>query len=325
MPNTIQMSRLGTMGQWGNEFFQYNFLRTYARRYGLDYQVPPWVGQYIFGHDDPPVDKPLPPKEEKFGPCAHEACFGVPIAPVGDEFAAHDFVSYAQWHTSYYNEEEREFIQGLWSKPIGEMAERVLPAAEHLQSLGRTVIGLHIRRADAGRMIYHISPVSWYLKWLKEHWHAYAYANPVLFLATEDLSLVPAFARYNPVLVENLGITLRAEPYPLDDTPTKAEDLNPPKPRRLDYFPDWWMLANCDVIVASDSTFSFTAAMANQRLREFWQSQLTAGGFVWRDPWNSEVSQREHLSDHPGIPGTQVDENPYYQSGYKPKHKAVPE
>ncbi len=85
------------------------------------------------------------------------------------------------------------------------------------------------------------------------------------------------------------------------------------------------MLANCDVIVASDSTFSFTAAMANRGLPEFWQSQLTAGGFVLRDPWDSEVSPREHLSDHPSVAGTQLDNNQYWERNYTPDHKAVPE
>ncbi len=320
--NTIQMSRLGSMGQWGNQIFQYSFLRTYAKRYDLEHQVPPWVGQYIYGHSDPPVAGKLPPKAERIGPCENERCFGVPIAPAGGEFCGHDFCGYAQYHPSYYAP-DRDFIQSLWSQPNGTEAVRVYPATEHLRSLGKTVIGLHIRRADAGRMIYHLSPVSWYLNWLASNWSRFS--NPVLFIATEDLSLVPAFVKYQPVLVENLGITLQAKPYPLDIVPTKDEDLEPPVPRRLDYFPDWWMLATSDVIVASDSTFSFTAAMANRNLCEFWQSQLSVRGFVKRDPWDSEVSSREHLNDHPCIPGTQLDENPYWEKNYIPAHKAVPE
>ena len=46
------------------------------------------------------------------------------------------------------------------------------------------------------------------------------------------------------------------------------------------------------------------------------------------DPWNGDVSWREHLNDHPGIPGTQTDENPIYGDSYwknwSAKYPAVP-
>jgi len=313
---------LGRMGQWGNQIFQYAFARTYARKHGLAYQVPPWVGQYFFGHVDPPVTQELPARAERYSKVPYEACFGVPQLPRGDEYAGHDFRGYAQYHTSYYAP-EREVIQSLYTALIDPEAARMQPALEHLHQLGNTIISLHIRRADAGRMIYHLTPVSWYKQWLAENWQRFD--KPVLFIATEDLALVPQFAEYRPVLVENLGITLRAELYPKDDIPAKQIDLNPPIPRRLDYFPDWWVLANSDVIVASDSTFSFSAAWVNRGLQEFWQSHLSQRGVVQLDPWDCPVSPREHIDEFSGVPGTQLDSNPYWESNYKPGTKAVSE
>ena len=311
----ITMSQLGQMGQWGNQIFQYAFVRTCARRYGWHWQLPPWVGQYLFGYDDPPVTVSLPEKRERHKPSPYEACFGEPIMPEDGEYANYDFRGYAQYHTSWY-EPDREFVRSLFTCLTGVEYDRLLlPSAELCRS-GGMIIGLHIRRADAGRMIYHLSPVAWYLEWLDKNWGRFR--RPTLFIATEDLSLVPEFRKYHPVLVENLGVTLRAEPMPLDSIPAKAADLNPPKPRRLDYFPDWWMLAHCDVIVASDSTFSFTAAMMGS-CREFWQSRISRRGFVRIDPWDSDVSPREHLDDYPGVPGTSLDDNEYWVPYERPK------
>ena len=54
------MSCLGRIGRFGNQFFQYAFLRHYARRHGLAVQTPPWIGQELFDCSDPPIAQPLP-------------------------------------------------------------------------------------------------------------------------------------------------------------------------------------------------------------------------------------------------------------------------
>lgn len=304
---TITMSKLGLYGQMGNSVMQYMFVRTYAKRYDLNYQVRPWPGQDFFGFKDKPVSIKLTERAEQYEPCKYESCFGVPIKPKGDEYANHDWRGWGQFHTSYYAPYKKD-IQAWFSGLIPPHKDKLYPAVEHLRSLGNVVVSLHIRRADAGRMIFFLSPVSWYLKWLKENWHHLN--NPVLFIATEDLSVVPEFAGYRPVLIENLGITLVPELYQHDMV--YETDVKQRIARRLDYLPDWWILANSDIIVASDSTFSVTAAILNPNLKEYHRARLSKQRFEVLDPWNCDVSPREHLKDFPGVPGTELKENPYY-------------
>jgi hypothetical protein len=52
---SVSMTSLGRHGRWGNSVFQYMFLKSFAREYGLECEVPTWPGQRLFGHVDRPV------------------------------------------------------------------------------------------------------------------------------------------------------------------------------------------------------------------------------------------------------------------------------
>lgn len=319
--NLITMSRLGTYGQWGNQVFQYAFLRTYAKRYGLDYACPQWAGQYFFGHQDSPITERLPAYHEKYEPCKHESCFGRPIPPIGDEVRGHDWTGWGQFDTSWYAP-DRESITGLF-QAVEPESIRMTAAMERLRQRGDTVIGLHLRRGDGGRMIFFWTPMVWVLKWLRENWSRFE--RPVLYIATEDVGLAYWFQNYRPVLMENLGFTAKAEPPPQYVYP---HDHPERKPRQLSFFPDWYILQHCDVVLAAESTFGVSAAWVSRTCREFWRPRISLVGFEQVDMWNTCVSPREHLNDFPGIPGTQLDDNPEYArywNGYKSANTAVPE
>jgi len=70
MPDLITMSKFGRFGRFGNQIFEYMFLKTYAKKHGLEVQIPPWVGNYLFGTDDPPTTLVLNnvPAEESYDP-----------------------------------------------------------------------------------------------------------------------------------------------------------------------------------------------------------------------------------------------------------------
>ena len=317
----ITMSRLGTYGQWGNQCFQYAFLRTYARRHGLEYQVPKWAGQYFFGHEDPPITTALPEKAERYEPTKHESCFGVPIPPDGEEYAGHDFRGWAQYNLSWYAP-DRPFIQGLFEPVVSPESERVLPALDRLRSIGDTVIGLHLRRGDAGRMIFFLLPMAWCLKWLHEHWQRFE--RPVLFIATEDPSLVRWFRHYNPVLAEDLGLGFSGAP-PQYEYPHPRDEAHV---RSMDFFADWFLLQQADVVLGGETTYSFTAAWLSRQNQEYWRARLSTGRFEKENPWDCPASHREHLNDYPGVPGTQWDENLNYSEywgDYQPAHESIAE
>jgi len=315
MSGLITMSRLGSMGRFGNQVFEYMFIRSYAQRYGLDYQVSPWIGQALFGHQDPPLITNLPRYDERrirIGGVSRTEQLNVALSqsmpPDSMEVAGHDFHGYAQFHTSYYRP-QREFICSLFVS-IDELRQRLEPAVTPLTDSRRTTIGLHMRRGDTGRLIFYLTPNEWYLAWLKEHWSRFE--NPQLFIASEEPSDIEAFREYHPISAKNL-IQLSDERYQLYNY--LQYDLTNPTAESMDWFPDWWLLTHCDVLLFGESTFSFSAAMMDSHLRECWRSVLSKQQFVKIDPWDSYPLVREHLDDYPNIPGTFYQSNPKWRGG----------
>jgi hypothetical protein len=285
----------------------------------LEYQVSPWIGQVLMGHQDPPVTSQLPRYDERYG-CDDdpEALPGGtrlwkrewarPIAPIGSEVAGHDFQGYAQFHTRFYTP-QRDFLQNLFV-PISTVRGRFRPAVGQLRQPGSTVIGLHMRRGDTGRGIFYLTPNEWYLAWLEEHWGRFE--NPRLFIATEEPADVQAFAEYSPIVAGTV-IPLENNRYPLYNY--LRCDLDDPTAESMDWFPDWYLLTQCDVLVFGESTFSFSAAMMSRRVRECWRSQLSTQSFHQIDPWDAFPLVREHLDDYPDIPGTRYASNPRWHGG----------
>jgi hypothetical protein len=324
MTDLVTMQTLGTNGQWGNQIFQYCFLRTYAKRYGLDYAVPPWAGQHIFGFKDPDCRDfaPLPQVRERYEPFTHEDIFGVAVPPGPDDLRNKDYIGWAQFHTSWH-QPDQPFIKGLFQEMRDPFASRLYPASKVLYARGRTAIGIHLRRSDAGRMIFFLTPIAWCLKWLHENWHRFD--NPVVFLASEDHSLKRYFEHYGVLTSEDLGIV------PEDSTPrgyvSPYTGWGGVDPAHFDFLPDWHFLSCCDVVLGAESSFSFTAAWLGACL-EYWQPQMSSRGFVYHPLWNCRPIAGEHLDDFPGIPGTSLDANPIfdgYWKGYKNKYPAIPE
>ena len=278
----VQMRSLGDAGQWGNQVFQYAFIRTYAKRHGIRYELPKWAGQTFFGHCDPPVKKDLPPFTEERQPTDHASHFGVPMAPDAKECHDRDFRGYAQFHTSWYAP-DKQFIQSLF-RLVPPQRAVYRPLVNRLRDQGDTVISLHLRRGDAGRMIFFLTPIIWCLDWLHENWSRFT--NPVLYLATETLELKKWFQRWNVVTMDDLGIQLQNNAYPQYNYPYDEDEK---RARQMTFMPDWYVMQHSDVVVAAESTFSVSAAWTNRNLKEFWRARLSKQGFEQCDVWDMDV------------------------------------
>lgn len=270
------MRSLGRMGRFGNQLLQRSFIKAYAQEHGSEWQVSPWVGAHLFGLNDPPVTAELPQRNEKYvgGDCHR------PIPPERDECIGGDYVGWCQFPTDWWTPKRRTVWGDYWPTPAWR--ERLMPAIQRLGFC--TLIGIQIRRGDYGQGSCYdaITPISWYRDWLERY--ADTYELPVVFVATEDRGLVDEFARYSPVTVESLGIELQTEPYPRYNY--LPEDLASGKRHLIDWFPEWWMLTQCDILLAANSTFSFTAALASPRSPQFWRPAWAEQAFVREDLWN---------------------------------------
>lgn len=313
MPNLITMSRLGNLGRWGNQVFEYSFLRTYARRHNAEYQTNRWVGQLLMGHNDPPITEQLPKLTERRDPhVVHDSQgnvihthpqLGLSYPPKGAEAIGHDMEGYCQFHTDYYVP-DREFIRDLFV-PTESIVQRMAPAVNKLRRLEGTVIGLHMRRGDTGRFVFYVTPNEWYLHWLEQHWHEYK--NPILFVASEEPDDYKAFAKYKPITSLDL-LSLSKLPYTVYNY--LRCDRERPTPISMDWFPDWYLLTQCDVLVFGNSTFSFTAAMMNRGLQQAWRSRLSTQEFERIDVWNEWPMVREDVREYPDVPDTRHSRSP---------------
>jgi hypothetical protein len=292
------MRQFGDWGRFGNQIFQYAFLKLYAEKYGCELQVPKWIGNRLFGISDQAVSVDLKPRFE------HVDHLEQASPPKGDEYVNRDFRGYAQYHTSYYRP-YKDRIRGMFT-PAEDVASRLAAPAEDLASRGKTVVGLHLRRGDYGRLIFYITGISWYLEWMKEHWPGLE--DPVLFVATESPELVGEFRKYNPVVAGDLGVVLSSSPdNHYSYLPTDLEgDLDP---IQMDFFPDWYLLSTCDVILTPNSTFSFTAAMLGGDA-ECWRSNVKTQGFDKFDPWDAYPVTHDKQCDNEHVPGAYLKHNP---------------
>ena len=103
--------------------------------------------------------------------------------------------------------------------------------------------------------------------------------EPLLFIAIDDLdTVINDFGEYNPVTVKDLNIEL-------------------PK---ANYYPDFYILTQLDVVAISNSSFSFVPSMLNERAKFFCRPSLLNNKIIPFDPWDSYVlliEKKENLPD----------------------------
>ncbi len=273
----ITASLLGeaNFGRLGNQIFQYAFLKLYALDHNLRVETPAWIGQYLFGHNDPFVLNPLAGVHEQQQPYQLSEST---ILNAKTPFKNVDFQGYFQLHTQYHAR-HKDYFCSLF-KPVPAIETLLQEALQKLRLKGKTVVGLHLRRGDyqvVSRVVPYLTvvPNQWYQEWLKGLWETLD--EPVLFIASDEVDMVIGdFSDYNPITIHDLGIDLPQAPY----------------------YPDFYILSQCDVLAISNSTFSFAAAMLNERCKFFFRPHLQQKKLIPFDPWNSEPL----LRDIPDIP-----------------------
>lgn len=261
----IAMSTLGRNGRFANQIFQYAFLKIYAKEHNLKVETPAWIGQYLFGCNDMPISQHLPVVSEETNNLLEAR-----IPNAKEIFKNVDFWGYFQYHTRYYAA-HKEYFRALF-KPVPEIEKKMSEAWDCLRSRGKTIVGLHLRRGDYGYSDFFIAPSEWYREWLKGLWETLD--EPILFIASDEPEKVLSdFEDYNPVTAKDLGLELP----------------------QAEFYPDFYLLSQCDIVAISNSSFSFAACMLNEKGKFFFRPHLSAEKLIPFDPWNSEPILRESM------------------------------
>ena len=286
----LTMANLGKFGRFGNQVFEYAFLKICAEKSGAQVETSPWIGQTLFGHNDAPISKKLPFAMERsyifemvwellpeLIPYL-EKLSGTNISFIGVEDletgrANVNLWGIFQYHTKYFKSHQ-QYFRSLF-EPVSDLKSSLDKGLNILRSKGKTIVGIHVRRGDYLEMPMYayslVFPSKWYCEWLESIWDELE--DPVLFLCSNDLgSIIDDFKKFSPVTGKDLEIKL----------PERLKDLN------IDFYIDFFMLSNCDVVAISNSTFSFASCMLNRQAKMFVRPHWNfSSKFIAFDPWDS--------------------------------------
>jgi tetratricopeptide (TPR) repeat protein len=252
----VTMTSLGHNGRFANQLLQYAFLRCCALVHGLEAQVPEWIGRWLYDLDDPYPTEPLPQLRED-----GERFFD--LAESRSTVVNRDLVTFGFPHAGRYRP-HRDFIRRIF-RPGHHVAAPLAEGMRRLRARGHTVVAIHVRRGDFGHGPFWIAPEAWYLEWLASVWPTLD--RPVLYIASDNPSTIGSFTANAPV---------------------SQSDLGPAFPG-VEFLHDFHVLSQADALAISNSSFSFTAAMLNERASVFMRPYDRDARLVPFDPWDSYV------------------------------------
>lgn len=255
MNECITMRSLGKNGRFGNQIFQYAFLRYYARKHGLDYQVPAWIGQRLFGLNDPPISNVFSKCKVARKDDLDMVCYKSPLVNV-------DFEGF--FHELEYYSDDKKFFRNLFvpTKGLQNYLEKCWGNTK-----GRDIIGVHLRFGDYGFSYFFETPLQWIIDELEKRWHMYN--APLLYLATDDVRVRHTFKKFSPVLQADVFPDVQLQNCPA-------------------FYADFWALSQVNtLLIIANSSFSFSSALLNQNCNEMLRPDLEAQRLVRFNPWNS--------------------------------------
>lgn len=299
-PSVVSMTGFGELGRFGNQVLQYAFLVAYARRHHIAHiQVPAWVGTALFGHAEAPVARALPPVVEFAGTRANSTFTDEfidyvkrsnahrVVPEMHPDILGHgpgardaprnvDIWGWFQWHSAHLAP-FKDDIRAAFAPVAATHAVRDA-FQRNLRFRGgrkRTVVGLHFRLGDyqniSASSFGYCAPTAWYRAWLAEIWPTLD--DPVLFVASDDLDAVRKdFADYDVQTADSCEMEL-------------GDDM---RELKAGFFPDWYGLTQCDVLAISNSTFSFSACMMNERPAACFFRAHYSGVMQPFQPWNAD-------------------------------------
>ena len=270
----LQMSTLGANGRFGNQLFQYAFARRYAETHGLELAVSDWIGRDLFELYDALPDSLLPTVGEN---TLQPDAFTLMADPVpSPQLMDRDLNGYFMPHTSKWCPHNDAFRS--WFQPGTRIKPGLDGIVARLRSNGRTLVALHLRRGDFGYSDFWVAPNSWYLRALDVIWPTLD--QPVLYIATDDPATRQAFSRFNPIKADPQSFSLAVP----------------------DYFIDHYILSKADLLMISNSTFSFTAAMLNKGAQATFRPDPATQSMVAFSPWNAPVFLSAKETVEPVLP-----------------------
>lgn len=268
---TVTMTKLGNKGRFANQIFQYAFLRFVGAQHGYKVECPDWVGSFLFGHNDPPPSRDYLAWNQPIGILElhrvtdtvfsyqeaelHEA--QVPL----NRFGGVNFNGHFQFMSLF--KKDPSFFRSLF-QPVSHLKETL--EAQWRWTEGKTVVAIHLRYDDGGVSQYYEAELRWVHDWLEKIWPNLK--NPVLYIATTQPRVRRKFKKYETVLADDVFKDMPDAPF----------------------YPDFWAMTQASVLAIANSTFSFAAALLNEKAAAFFRPVLSSACFAAFEPWDAPTT-----------------------------------
>lgn len=272
----VAMANLGHNGNFANQLFQYLFLCLVAKKQGGVVQTPRWVGQELFGFNNPELIRSLPEWRESLDESAADqskldANTGAKyFRDQISDFHSTNFNGYFIGHTLDLLPEQ-DFIRKLF-RFVPRFEELGQQKLKLLRSKKRFIMAVHLRRGDYGYGFFYRTPCSWYERWMSENG-----LNPsewIIYICSETPKKYRTrFAGYETTYAADIGVNAKL----------------------AGYF-DFYIMTQADYVLTANSTYSFMASMLNVTAQGFARPSLREEKLINFNPWNAAVLERQILS-----------------------------
>jgi len=261
------MSSLGENGRFGNQLFQYLYVVLVAKRQNAVLQTPHWIGNVLYNLRDPQALLRFSViSEDALEQGLHGAYQVLNPASLLETYLPcvtdADFFGYFQLHTSFYAS-YKDFIRSLFT-PRGGYAELIKSVNSQIKGKKKRVLAIHLRRGDYGRSMYFRAPCAWYCQWLLES--EISPTDTLIYIASEApepyLNRFPGFTVLTFNSLKNL-------------------------PSQSAFLVDFHVMCEADILLISNSTFSFFASLLNYRATSFYRPDAILRCLVAYDPWDA--------------------------------------
>jgi tetratricopeptide (TPR) repeat protein len=243
---TITMNNLGLYGRFGHQIQYYLGIKLYAKRHNLYLEISDWVGRYFFkGCNDPFISTVLESIDstEPSFTCSIDGISPPPKKKFNLQGSCFQFPKTL---------EEKRAIQQILT-PLNYWTKKLDNELNHLKFGKKTLLTIHMRRGDFIKDGRFVPSSQLYLKWLEAIWPVLD--NPVLYIASDEIESVKTdFCKYNPVIREDINLQFYFD----------------------DFFTDFYVISQSDIVVIGQSSFSRIAALCNKKCSQFfWVNEKT--------------------------------------------------
>lgn len=271
------MPSLGATGQLGNQIFQYLFLRIIEGTLGCEIRTSNWQGNSIFNipNTDAIISDANYLSFERIN--TRDDSPELHIKRIQDNLWLQktdvlDIYGYFQYHTKHLKKYFQLFHEIFTINE--QFRTATLDALKNIKANTQPLITIHFRAGDYlehernGHHTFIPPSIDQIAEKIAEILISIGEKKPIIYLASDDLP-------YASTLLKNKGIKhFSATDFPLNAN--KSDVM----------LQDFLMLTEADILLISNSSFSFTGAMLNKKSKYFFRPRIGDKKYVLFDPWN---------------------------------------